>query len=52
MVDIVTNHMGYYGCGNCVDYSKYDAFPDVRHYPFHHRLLFCVLNYHSVFLLP
>lgn len=29
MVDIVTNHMGYNGCGSCVDYSIYDAFPSV-----------------------
>lgn len=30
MVDIVTNHMGYYGCGNCVDYSVFNPFNSVR----------------------
>ncbi|KAK7408531.1 hypothetical protein QQX98_009291 [Neonectria punicea] len=40
MVDIVTNHMGYYGCGNCVDYSKYDAFQDSTY--FHN---FCLIDY-------
>ncbi|KAH8688255.1 glycoside hydrolase superfamily [Ilyonectria robusta] len=40
IVDIVTNHMGYYGCGNCVDYSKYDAFPDSSY--FHN---FCLIDY-------
>ncbi|KAH7171371.1 alpha-amylase [Dactylonectria macrodidyma] len=40
MVDIVTNHMGYYGCGNCVDYSQYDAFPNSSY--FHD---FCLIDY-------
>lgn len=26
MVDVVPNHMGYIGCGDCVDYSIYDVF--------------------------
>lgn len=26
MVDIVTNHMGYLGCGTCVDYSVFTPF--------------------------
>lgn len=26
MLDIVTNHMGYEGCGTCVDYSIYNPF--------------------------
>lgn len=30
MVDVVTNHMGYYGCGNCVDYSVFNPFNSVR----------------------
>ncbi|CAM1510835.1 Fc.00g083480.m01.CDS01 [Cosmosporella sp. VM-42] len=40
MVDIVTNHMGYDGCGNCVDYGIYDQFSD-RSY-FHD---FCLIDY-------
>lgn len=30
MLDIVTNHMGYNGCGDCVDYSKFNPFDSVR----------------------
>jgi hypothetical protein len=30
MVDIVTNHMGYAGCGTCVDYSVFNPFNSVR----------------------
>lgn len=30
MVDIVTNHMGYLGCGDCVDYSVFNPFNTVR----------------------
>jgi alpha-amylase len=26
MVDVVNNHMGYLGCGTCVDYSEYAIF--------------------------
>ncbi|KAF7561789.1 hypothetical protein G7046_g2349 [Stylonectria norvegica] len=40
MVDIVTNHMGYNGCGTCVDYSIYDAFSDASY--FHD---FCLIDY-------
>jgi alpha-amylase len=29
MVDVVTNHMGYVGCGNCVDYSVFNPFNSV-----------------------
>jgi alpha-amylase len=29
MVDIVTNHMGYLGCGTCVDYSDFYPFNEV-----------------------
>ena len=29
MVDIVTNHMGYLGCGTCVDYSVFTPFNSV-----------------------
>lgn len=29
MVDVVTNHMGYLGCGNCVDYSVFNPFNEV-----------------------
>jgi alpha-amylase len=30
MVDVVTNHMGYVGCGTCVDYSVFTPFNSVR----------------------
>lgn len=30
MVDVVTNHMGYLGCGTCVDYSVFNPFNSVR----------------------
>jgi alpha-amylase len=29
MVDVVTNHMGYLGCGTCVDYTKFNPFNSV-----------------------
>ena len=29
MVDVVTNHMGYLGCGTCVDYSIFTPFNEV-----------------------
>jgi alpha-amylase len=29
MVDVVTNHMGYLGCGTCVDYSVFTPFNSV-----------------------
>jgi len=30
MVDVVTNDMGYAGCGTCVDYSVFNPFNSVR----------------------
>jgi hypothetical protein len=30
MVDIVTNHMGYLGCGSCVQYNIFNPFNSVR----------------------
>jgi alpha-amylase len=32
MVDIVTNHMGYNGCGNCVDYSRFKPFNSLSYF--------------------
>lgn len=32
MVDVVTNHMGYEGCGECVDYSIYDVFNNEEYF--------------------
>jgi hypothetical protein len=29
MVDVVTNHMAYVGCGACVDYSTLNPFNSV-----------------------
>lgn len=40
MVDVVTNHMGYAGCGTCVDYSVYDTFNEQSY--FHD---FCLIDY-------
>lgn len=40
MVDIVTNHMGYNGCGDCVDYSIYNPFNKQSYY---HP--FCLIDY-------
>ncbi len=34
MVDVVTNHMAYMGCGTCVDYSQYNPFSSVCFPPF------------------
>jgi hypothetical protein len=31
MVDVVTNHMAYDGCGTCVDYSIFVPFNEVSH---------------------
>jgi len=42
MVDVVTNHMGYNGCGNCVDYGRLKPF-DSRSY-FHD---FCMIDYNN-----
>ncbi len=33
MVDIVTNHMAYMGCGTCVDYSQFNPFSSVSSAP-------------------
>ena len=32
MVDVVTNHMAYKGCGSCVDYSLFNPFSSVGHF--------------------
>ena len=40
MVDVVTNHMGYAGCGDCVDYSKFNPFDKESYY---HP--FCLIDY-------
>lgn len=32
MVDVVTNHMGYNGCGTCVDYGIYTPFNSASYY--------------------
>lgn len=40
MVDIVTNHMGYAGCGTCVDYSDFHPFNSKSYY---HP--FCLIDY-------
>ncbi|QSZ34496.1 hypothetical protein DSL72_006090 [Monilinia vaccinii-corymbosi] len=42
MVDVVTNHMGYVGCGDCVDYSIYTPFNDKSYY---HP--FCFIDYNN-----
>ncbi|KAF4125157.1 alpha-amylase [Geosmithia morbida] len=42
MVDIVTNHMGYEGCGACVDYSIFNPFDsDSYYHPY------CAIDYGS-----
>lgn len=38
MVDIVTNHMGYLGCGTCVQYNTFNPFNSVSHIPHQTRL--------------
>ncbi len=56
MVDVVTNHMGYLGCGTCVDYSVFTPFDSVRILPFNFMLVadlnkesffhpFCLIDY-------
>lgn len=40
MVDVVTNHMGYNGCGECVDYSTFNPFNKESY--FHP---FCLIDY-------
>lgn len=42
MVDVVTNHMGYAGCGDCVDYSVFDPFDKESYY---HP--FCLIDYNN-----
>ncbi|KAI1342546.1 glycoside hydrolase family 13 protein [Xylariaceae sp. FL0016] len=42
MVDVVTNHMGYDGCGDCVDYSVFNPFNTQD--DFHS---FCLIDYDS-----
>ncbi|KAL3421340.1 alpha-amylase [Phlyctema vagabunda] len=42
MVDIVTNHMAYLGCGSCVDYSTLKPFNSKSYY---HD--FCLINYND-----
>lgn len=42
MVDIVTNHMGYVGCGTCVDYSVFTPFDKQSYY---HS--FCEIDYNN-----
>ncbi|THW29580.1 putative alpha-amylase [Aureobasidium pullulans] len=42
MVDIVTNHMGYAGCGDCVDYSTFNPFDKKSYY---HP--FCLIDYNN-----
>ncbi|KEQ76988.1 putative alpha-amylase [Aureobasidium namibiae CBS 147.97] len=42
MVDVVTNHMGYAGCGDCVDYSIFNPFDKESYY---HP--FCLIDYNN-----
>jgi hypothetical protein len=42
MVDVVTNHMGYAGCGECVDYSIFNPFDKESYY---HP--FCLIDYNN-----
>lgn len=42
MVDVVTNHMGYVGCGDCVDYSIFNPFDKESYY---HP--FCLIDYNN-----
>ncbi|KAL1883834.1 hypothetical protein VTK73DRAFT_7622 [Phialemonium thermophilum] len=42
MVDVVTNHMAYNGCGSCVDYSIFNPFSSSSY--FHP---FCLIDYSS-----
>ncbi|GAB1311163.1 alpha-amylase [Madurella fahalii] len=42
MVDIVTNHMAYMGCGSCVDYSRFKPFSSSSY--FH---TYCSIDYES-----
>lgn len=42
MVDVVTNHMGYLGCGTCVDYSVFTPFNKASYF---HQ--FCLIDYNN-----
>lgn len=42
MVDVVTNHMGYPGCGNCVNYNDFTPFNQQSYY---HP--FCIIDYNN-----
>ncbi|KAK4154020.1 glycoside hydrolase [Chaetomidium leptoderma] len=42
MVDIVTNHMAYMGCGACVDYSQFNPFSSASYFHSH-----CFIDYNS-----
>ncbi|PNP43547.1 hypothetical protein TGAMA5MH_04519 [Trichoderma gamsii] len=42
MVDIVTNHMGYLGCGTCVQYNTFNPFNSQSYY---HP--FCLIDFNS-----
>ncbi|KAI5919518.1 glycoside hydrolase family 13 protein [Camillea tinctor] len=42
MLDVVTNHMGYDGCGTCVDYSEFNPFNSASY--FHP---YCAIDYSS-----
>ncbi|KAK0970451.1 hypothetical protein LTR54_017953 [Friedmanniomyces endolithicus] len=42
MVDVVTNHMGYAGCGNCVQYDVFNPFNSQSYY---HP--FCIIDYNN-----
>ncbi|KAK1769931.1 glycoside hydrolase [Phialemonium atrogriseum] len=42
MLDVVTNHMAYRGCGECVDYSKFDPFSSSSYF---HSL--CLIDYNN-----
>jgi len=41
MLDIVTNHMGFLGCGECVDYSIFKPFNTVCFHPVNDCRGFC-----------
>jgi hypothetical protein len=47
MVDVVTNHMGYAGCGTCVDYSVFNPFNSVRLPDSSHDLPLLVVHFVS-----
>ncbi|KAH9828346.1 Alpha-amylase domain [Teratosphaeria destructans] len=47
MVDVVTNHMAYNGCGTCVDYSIYNPFNSQSYY---HP--YCSIDYNNRTSIP